>query len=63
MVRLDRGDPHQLEHAGVPMEDASSEGLGVVSWALRVAMLAAVAFAATKLGISIPWEKISALLK
>lgn len=52
-----------LARAGVPMEDASSKGVQAVAWVLRLGMLAAVAFAATKLGVSLPWEKLGALLK
>ena len=52
-----------LKRAGVEIQDASSKGAAAVGWALRLVMLAFVVFAAAKLGLSIPWEKLSALLR
>jgi hypothetical protein len=50
-----------LERAGVPMEDASSKGVHAIVWVLRLGMLIVVSFVATRLGLSIPWEKLPAL--
>ena len=52
-----------LEHAGVPMEDASSQGVQMVAWVLRLGMSALLALLATKLGFSVPWEKITAIFR
>jgi hypothetical protein len=52
-----------LERAGVPMEDASSSGVQAVAWLLRLGMFVLIALVGTKLGVSIPWDKIGSLLK
>jgi hypothetical protein len=52
-----------LEYAGVPMDEATSSGISVVAWLLRLTMFVAVAFAAAKLGFSVPWDKLFAFLK
>jgi hypothetical protein len=50
-----------LARAGVPMEDASSKGVQVVGWGLRLAMFAGLTFAATRLGFSVPWGELTFL--
>jgi hypothetical protein len=52
-----------LEMAGVPMDEATSKGITVVAWLLRLAMFVAVSFAAAKLGFSVHWDKLLAFLK
>jgi hypothetical protein len=52
-----------LELAGVPMDDASSKGVSVIAWLLRLAMFVVVTFTAAKLGFSLPWDRLGAFLK
>jgi hypothetical protein len=52
-----------LERAGVPMEDASSKGVQVIAWILRLGMVGLVALIGAKLGISVPWERAIAFFK
>ncbi len=52
-----------LVRAGVPMEDASSKAVQGIGWLLRLSMLALIALVCTKVGISIPWDKVIAVFK
>jgi hypothetical protein len=52
-----------LERAGVPMEDASSRGVQTSAWIMRLAAIVLLVLASTKLGLSIPWDKVLAWFK
>jgi len=47
-----------LEEAGIPVNEASSKVMAAYAWFLRIGMLLIIAFVATKVGVSVPWQQI-----
>ncbi len=52
-----------LEAGGLEGQAGKSAVYGVYAWLLRLVILAILALIATKLGVSIPWRQLVALLK
>lgn len=47
-----------LEEAGLGTDSASSRGMQIWAWAMRIAVLVIFVLLATKLGVSVPWERL-----